>query len=190
MKKAKIAIVTLGHYIYFEQFEGLREELIQKGEQFKKYLNPEMCDVVDGGYIDCVDDAFEAVKSLKKEDVDMLFVLMSTYVPSAVCAPFARYLDIPQVLVGIQPLDRLDYTNTTTYTQLVNDDICAMPEAAGVYERLGKKIPTCFVASSSQKDYIKKEVDDIICHISIKETMKRILYLKPILLQNSIRFII
>ena len=160
MKKAKIAIVTLGHYIYFEQFEGLREELIQKGEQFKKYLNPEMCNVVDGGYIDCVDDAFEAVKSLKKEDVDMLFVLMSTYVPSAVCAPFARYLDIPQVLVGIQPLDRLDYTNTTTYTQLVNDDICAMPEVAGVYERLGKKIPTCIVASSSQKDYIKKEVDE------------------------------
>lgn len=160
MKKTKIAIVSLGHYIYFAQFEGLREELMEKSEQFKKNIDTEICTIVDAGYVDCVDDAFEAVKSLKKEDVDMLFVLMSTYVPSAVCAPFARYLDIPQVLVGIQPLDRLDYTNTTTYTQLVNDDICAMPEAAGVYERLGKKIPTCFVASSSQKDYIKKEVDE------------------------------
>ena len=143
-----------------EHFVSFCTSIMILGEQFKKNIDTEICTIVDAGYVDCVDDAFEAVKSLKKEDVDMLFVLMSTYVPSAVCAPFARYLDIPQVLVGIQPLDRLDYTNTTTYTQLVNDDICAMPEVAGVYERLGKKIPTCIVASSSQKDYIKKEVDE------------------------------
>ena len=33
MKKAKIAIVTLGHYIYFQQFEGLREELMKKSTE-------------------------------------------------------------------------------------------------------------------------------------------------------------
>ena len=108
MKKAKIAIVGLGHYIYFDQFEGLREELMQKSEDFRAYLDPETCDLVDIGYIDRAESAFEAVKALKKEDVDLLFVLLSTYVPSAVAAPFARYLDIPQVLVGIQPLEHLD----------------------------------------------------------------------------------
>ena len=30
MKKAKIAIVGLGHYIYLDQFDGLREELMHK----------------------------------------------------------------------------------------------------------------------------------------------------------------
>ena len=90
MKKAKIAIVGLGHYIYFHQFEGLREELMQKSEQFKSYLDPDLCDVVDLGYADCVDNSFEAVKRLKKEDADLLFIILSTYVPSAVCAPFAR----------------------------------------------------------------------------------------------------
>ena len=158
MKKAKIALVTLGHYIYFEQFDGLREELMQKSEQFKAYLEPQKYDVADMGFVDCVEQAFNAVKALKKEDADLLFIIMSTYVPSAVCAPFARYLDIPQVLVGIQPPNHLDYTNTTTYIQLANDDICAMPEVCGVYERLGKDIPPCIVASSSQTDYIKKEV--------------------------------
>ena len=79
------------------------------------------------------------MQKLKKEDIDILFIILSTYVPSAVCVPFARYLDIPQVLVGIQPLEHLDYLHTTTYMQLANDDICAMPEIAGVYERLGKK---------------------------------------------------
>lgn len=158
MKKAKIAIVSLGHYIYFDQFEGLREELMEKSEQFRAYLDPTACDVVDVGYIDCVEDAFEAVRQLKKEDADLLFLLLSTYVPSAVCAPFAKYLTIPQILLGIQPLEHLDYSHTTTYMQLCNDDVCAMPEAAGVYERFGRPIPPCIVASSVQSDSIKKQV--------------------------------
>lgn len=157
MKQAKIATVTLGHYIYFQQFENLREELMQKADDFMQYLDG---NVVNIGFIDCVEEAFEAVQKIKKEDVDLLFVILSTYVPSAVCAPFARYLDVPQVLVGIQPLEHLDYSHTTTYMQLANDDICAMPEIAGVYERLGKAIPPCIVASSSQTDRIQKEVSE------------------------------
>lgn len=162
MKIAKIAIVTVGHYIYFEQFEGLYEDLSAKSERFKKYLDREDIEVFDAGYIDRAESAFEAVRKLRREDADLLFVILSTYVPSSVCAPFARYLDIPQVLVGIQPRDHLDYSHTTTYMQLVNDDICAMPEVAGVYRRLGRDIPPCIVASESQYEYIKKEIDEWI----------------------------
>ena len=160
MKKAKIAIVTLGHYIYFQQFEGLKEELMQKAYEFEELLDSEACDIVSAGYVDCVKDAFDAVRALKKEDVDLLFVILSTYVPSAVCAPFARYLDIPQILVGIQPLEHLDYSHTTTYMQLCNNDICAMPEVAGVYERLGKAIPPCIVAAAAQTERVKKELSE------------------------------
>ena len=162
MSKAKIAIVTLGHYIYFQQFDGLRDELMKKSEELKRYMDDGKCEVTDAGYVDCVDEAFEAVQKLKKEDPDMLFILLSTYVPSAVCAPFAKYLDIPQILVGIQPLNHLDYSNATTYMQLVNDDICAMPEISGVYERLGRSVPPCLVAAASQDDYMRKEVSSWI----------------------------
>ena len=172
MKKAKIAIVGLGHYIYFNQFEGLREELMQKSEDFKAYLDTTVCDVLDLGYADCVEGAFEAVRRLKKEDADLLFVIMSTYVPSAVCAPFARYIDIPQVLVGIQPLEHLDYSHTTTYMQLCNDDVCAMPEVAGVYERLGKPIPSCIVASSLQSEKIKKRVSEWVAAATVMAGFK------------------
>ncbi|MBO5281067.1 MAG: L-fucose/L-arabinose isomerase family protein [Clostridia bacterium] len=172
MKKAKIATVTLGHYIYFQQFEGLREELMKKGSEFLGYLDPEVCDAVDAGYVDCAEAAFEAVRALKGEDVDLLFILLSTYVPSAVAAPFARYLDVPQVLVGIQPLEHLDYSHTTTYMQLCNDDVCAMPEIAGVYERLGREIPPCIVASSSQSEYIQKQVSEWVAAASAMTSFK------------------
>ena len=160
MKKAKIATVGLGHHIYFDQFEGLREELIQKSESFKNYLDASICDVTDLGYIDCVESAFDAVRRLKREDADILFIILSTYVPAAVCAPFARYIDIPQVLVAIQPLEHLDYSHTTTYMQLCNDDVCAMPEITGVYERFGKSIPPCIVASSSQSEGVQKNISE------------------------------
>ena len=160
MEKVKIAVVALGHYVYFEQFESLREELMQKTEQFVSLLDKDTCAVFDAGYVDCVEDAFAAARRLRREDADLLFILLSTYVPSAVCAPFARYLDIPQVLVAIQPLEHLDYSHTTTYMQLANDDVCAMPEITGVYERLGKAIPPCIVASSTQTDRVRREVEE------------------------------
>lgn len=160
MMKTRIAIVTLGHYIYFQQFDGLRDELMKKAEDFKQYIDAENAEIVDAGYVDCCEEAFSVVKRLKSEDVDLLFVVLSTYVPSAVCAPFARYLDVPQVLVALQPLEHLDYAHTTTYMQLVNDDVCAMPEIAGIYERMGRDIPPCIVASASQKDRIKKQVGE------------------------------
>ncbi len=160
MKKTRIGIVSLGHHVYFKQFEGLREELMEKTDELKAYIDEESCEIIDAGYVDCVDAAFEAARFLKREDTDLIFVLLSTYVTSAVAAPLARYLDTPQVLVAIQPLTHLDYTKTTTYMQLCNDDVCAMPEVAGVYERLGKKIPSCIVASSDMKDYIRKEIEE------------------------------
>lgn len=162
MSKAKIGVVTLGHYIYFEQFDGLKEELMSKYFDFVGLIDEEKCDIVNGGYIDKTEEAFLAVKNLKREDVDLLFIILSTYVPSSVCVPFARYLDVPQVLIAIQPLAHLDYSHTTTYMQLANDDVCAMPEISGVYERLGRNIPACIVASSAQTEFLKKEVSEWI----------------------------
>ncbi|MDD4772890.1 MAG: L-fucose/L-arabinose isomerase family protein [Eubacteriales bacterium] len=172
IKKPLIAVVSLGHYVYFEQFEGLREELELKADAFINYLQAYNADIYYTGYIDRPERAFHAVKECKKRDPDMLFILFSTYLPSSVAAPFAYYLDIPQVLVGIQPLSHLDYNNTTTYMQLCNDDICAMPEAAGVYERLGKSIPPCFVTSADKEEEINRELAAWVSAASAKTAFK------------------
>ena len=157
IRKPKIGIVSLGHKVYWPQFEGLYEELSQKSGEFAKYFKNS--EIFDAGFADDVNSAFEAVQKLKREDIDALFLVLTTYVTSAVAAPFAIYLDVPQILVGIQPLNHLDYQKTTTYMQLCNDDICAMPEVAGVYERLGKKMPKFLVATSSETEKIAKKVE-------------------------------
>ena len=158
--KAKIAVVSLGHCIYFEQFDGLEAELKKKSEEFIGYIDAGQCEIFNAGFVDTPEKSFAAVREIKKQDVDLLFILLSTYVPSSVCMPFARYITAPQILVGVQPLAHLDYANTTTFMQLVNDDICAMPEIAGVYRRLGREIPKCIVASSAQSEYLRREIGE------------------------------
>ena len=153
--KPVIAIVPLGHSLYFQQFEGLYEALNRKAAAFAAHFE-DITDVVVCDYVDTVGKAFAAVRDLKRRDVDGIFMLLTTYLPSAVAAPFANYLDAPQILVGIQPLAHLDYGPCTTFMQLVNDDICAMPEIAGVYARLGRKAPPCIVAAADQKDEIAR----------------------------------
>ncbi len=155
--KPKIAIVPLGHYIYFQQFEGLREELEKKADELASYFE-NTSEVIITDYVDNVSSAFSVVRDLKTKDVDGIFMLLTTYLPSSLAAPFANYLDVPQILIGIQPLAHLDYGNCTTYMQLKNDDICAMPEIAGVYVRLGRKAPPCIVAASCQTEYLRTEV--------------------------------
>ena len=53
----------------------------------------------------------------------------------------ARGLDIPIVLVALQPLSGLDYSRASTYMQLCNDDLCSVPEFTGVAIRMGRKAP-------------------------------------------------
>ena len=155
--KPLIAIVPLGHYIYFQQFEGLIEELNRKAPAFLRLFD-DTTDVIVTDYVDRVEKAFDVVRSLKARDVDGIFMLLTTYLPSSLAAPFANYLDVPQILAGIQPLDHLDYEKCTTYMQLVNDDICAMPEIAGAYLRLSRPMPPCLVAAAGQEEKLRREV--------------------------------
>ncbi len=158
-RKPRIGIIGMGHFIYWPQFNGLKETLMQKQTAFRDYFS-DQSDLIDIGFADDVDSAFVCLKKAQTEDLDALFIIMSTYITSAVVFPFAKYLNIPQILVGIQPLDRLDYTKTTTYMQLCNDDICSMPEFAGVYERMGAAKPFYLVAAESETETIRRRVGE------------------------------
>ena len=156
-RPARIGIIGMGHALYWPQFEGLRETLVQKQNAFRTYFSDAVT-TVDLGFADDIDSSFAALKRAQTEDLDALFIVMATYVPSAVVFPFAKYLRIPQVLAALQPLDRLDYEKTTTYMQLCNDDICSMPEFSGVYTRLGAPKPFFLVEAASQTDAIRQRV--------------------------------
>ncbi|MFD0961026.1 L-arabinose isomerase family protein [Paenibacillus chungangensis] len=137
-KKARVGVITVGHEPYWGQFAGLKEELEGNGREFEAMLKENDVEVVYGGFVDNIDKSFEAASFLKAQDVDFLFCYLSTYVTSSSAATAILNLNVPTVLVALQPLERLDYRNTTTYMQLANDNICSLPEIGGVLVRAGK----------------------------------------------------
>ncbi len=170
-RKPRIGIVGMGHYIYWPQFDGLLNELKGKQKSFADYFSKAV-DVIDLGFADDIDSAFITMKKAQGSDLDALFIVMSTYITSQVVFPFAKYLKIPQILVGLQPLERLDYGKTTTYMQLVNDDICSMPEFAGVYERLGAEMPFFMVETAGNHARIAARVGEFERAISALAAFK------------------
>ncbi|MBM7565934.1 L-fucose/L-arabinose isomerase family protein [Paenibacillus sacheonensis] len=136
--KARIGVITVGHEPYWGQFPGLREELEGYGREFERMLTGCDVEVVSAGFVDNLDRSFAAAAMLRAQDVDFLFVNLSTYVTSSSAATAILNLGVPAVLVALQPLKRLDYRNTTTYMQLANDNICSLPEISGVLVRAGK----------------------------------------------------
>jgi L-arabinose isomerase len=140
-RTARIGIFGVGYHVYWEQFPGLLDELLEKLAVLEARVAATGASVTNFGMVDKAQDAYALLPNLKAADLDLVFCDMVTYATSATFATIVRGLDIPIVLVALQPLASLDYTSATTYTQLANDDFCSVPEFIGVAIRMGKRPP-------------------------------------------------
>lgn len=144
---ANVALLGVGHKPYWAQFDGLLDELKNKQQVFKSLLETNEVNVFDFGISDCAETAYSLVPAIKSVNPDMLFIDMLTYATSSTVAAIFREINVPTVLVALQPLKAMDYANGSTYMQLLNDDICAIPEFTCVAQRLGKPIPQMIIGT-------------------------------------------
>lgn len=138
---ARAGLMGVGLDTYWEQFPGLLDELMKKMEKLEQKLAANQVEVISFGMVDNAQRAFEALPKIKAADLDILFVDMLTYATSATFGAIVREMNVPVVLVALQPLSALDYEHATTYMQLCNDDLCSVPEFTGVAIRMGKTPP-------------------------------------------------
>ena len=138
---ARSGLMGVGLDTYWEQFPGLLDELMKKMGVLEQKLAANQLEVISFGMVDNAQRAFEALPKIKAADLDILFVDMLTYATSATFGAIVREMNIPVVLVALQPLAALDYAHATTYMQLCNDDLCSVPEFTGVAIRMGKTPP-------------------------------------------------
>lgn len=146
-RTARIGIFAVGHATYWEQFPGLLENLLGYHKHFCEMV--ESCDVEisDFGMIDSSEKAFTAADQILGAGVDVLFCNMVTYATSSVFAPIIRAVNLPVVLIALQPRKALDYTQANTFMQLENDNICSVPEFTGVAIRMGKKVEDVIIGT-------------------------------------------
>lgn len=138
---ARVGIFGVGLDTYWGQFPGLLDELLAKKEVLKEKISAHSVELFDFGMIDNAERAAEALPRIEAADLDLLFVDMLTYATSSTFGMIVRRMQIPVVLIALQPLSAMDYTRANTYMQLCNDDFCSVPEFTGVAVRMGKAAP-------------------------------------------------
>ncbi len=146
-RTANVGIFGVGHYAYWPQFEGLLEEMHQKLAVFADKVEQYGVDVINFGLIDDAKGAYSLVPKIQSANLDLVFCDMLTYATSSTFGKIIKEVQVPIVLVALQPDKALDYTKASTYLQLKNDDFCAVPEFTGVAIRMGKKSPEVIIGT-------------------------------------------
>lgn len=164
-RNARIGIFAVGHDTYWGQFEGLLDNLMSYHGVFKEMVEENEVEVIDYGMVDNSMAAFETLERIKAGNVDMLFCNMVTYATSSTFAPIIRNIDVPIVLVALQPLEGLDYSKASTFMQLENDNVCSVPEFTGVAIRMGKKVSDVIIGTLYNDGKAKDEIAEW-CEIS------------------------
>ncbi|NUQ01092.1 MAG: L-fucose/L-arabinose isomerase family protein [Armatimonadetes bacterium] len=138
---ARVGLLAVGHHVYWGQFDGLLAELMAKVGVLTEKLTGHGVEVVEFGMMDTAEAAYRALPDIKAANLDLLFVDMVTYATSSTFGVLARELELPLVLVALQPMAAMDYARGSTYMQLCNDDFCSVPEFTGVAARMGRRPP-------------------------------------------------
>ena len=165
-RTANIGIFGVGFHKYWSQFDGLLHELTQKLNIFIDRIKARQVQVTSFGIADDAASAYAILPKLKAADLDLVFCQMLTYATSASFGAIIRGLDVPLVLVALQHLKALDYSNASTYMQLCNDDLCAVPEFTGVAVRMGKKPPPVILGTLEDDPQADQEITEW-CNIAM-----------------------
>ena len=162
---ARIGVFGVGFWKYWGQFEGLLDEMHNKQARLIEKIRKHKVDVFDFGMVDNAQKAYELVPKLKAANLDLIFCDMVTYATSSTFGTIIRNIDVPVVMVSLQPLQALDYTKASTHMQLANDDFCSVPEFAGVAVRMGKKIPEVIIGTLDNDPEADSEIE-LYCKIA------------------------
>jgi L-arabinose isomerase len=172
-RTANIGIFGVGFHKYWPQFDGLLDELKGKLDIFIDKVKANEVQVTSFGIADDAASAYAMLPKLKAADLDLVFCHMLTYATSASFGAIVRELDIPIVLVALQPLKALDYSKASTYMQLCNDDLCAVPEFTGVAIRMGKKPPPVILGTLEDDPIAENEISQWCNIAKVLHDLKR-----------------
>ncbi len=162
----KVGLFGIGLDTYWNQFEGLLEKLNGYQNQIKSKIETFGVEVVDAGMVDNPLKAREAAELLKREDVEIVFLYVSTYALSSTVLPVAQKVKVPIIVLNLQPVAALDYDafnamndrGKMTGVWLEHCQACSVPEIASVFNRTG--IQYDFVSGYLQDKEAWNEITD------------------------------
>lgn len=140
----KIGLFAIGLDSYWPQFAGLEERLQGYLQKVAARLTTPAVQLVNAGLIDTTDKAFAAGKLFRSEDVELIFLYVSTYALSSTVLPVVQQAKVPVVILDLSPAAAIDYARfnalkdrtAMTGEWLAYCSACPVPEIANVFSRV------------------------------------------------------
>ena len=137
----------IGLDTYWAQFNGLLDHLTGYQNDISRKISEFGAEVIDAGMVDNPVRAREAASYLAGQEIELLFLYISTYALSSTVLPVAQKVKVPVILLNLQPVAALDYAafnklndrGKMTGIWLEHCQACSVPEIAGVFNRSGIK---------------------------------------------------
>ena len=141
----KAGIFSIGNEAYWPQFDGFLDKLNGYHKQIGDRIRDMDIELVDAGMIDSPEKAGGAASLFRREEVEIIFIFISTYALSSTVLPVVQRAKVPVVLLNIQPVAQLDYEKFNalgdrgkmTGVWLEHCQSCSVPELASVFNRAG-----------------------------------------------------
>lgn len=175
----KIGLFSIGLDTYWGQFDGLLDRLTGYHNEIRDRIEAMGVDVTDAGMVDHVDKAGAAAQLFKQEDVEIIFLFISTYALSSTVLPVVQKTGVPVVMLNLQPVAQLDYEafnalgdrGKMTGVWLEHCQSCSVPELACVFNRAG--IDYHVVTGYLQEEEAWQEIEEWVCAARTLEGMRR-----------------
>ncbi|HWV99700.1 MAG TPA: L-fucose/L-arabinose isomerase family protein [Candidatus Acidoferrum sp.] len=174
----KIGLFGIGLDTYWPQFHGLLERLTGYQNEVAARLRSFDADLIHAGMVDNPDKARAAASLFRREDVELIFLYVSTYALSSTVLPVVQKARVPVVVMNLQPVPQLDYTKFNalgdrglmTGVWLEHCQACSAPELACVFNRAG--IPYHLVTGYLQDEAAWTELRDWVDATKVMVAMR------------------
>jgi L-arabinose isomerase len=141
----RVGLCGIGLDAYWPQFAGLEGRLKGYVAQVAARLERPGVEVVNLGLIDTPHRSRDAGHQCRREDIDVLFLYVTTYALSNTVLPLVQRAGVPVIVLNLQPGAAIDYDafneledrTAMTGAWLAYCSACPVPEIANVMSRAG-----------------------------------------------------
>lgn len=141
----RVALFGIGLAAYWPQFPGLKAKLEGYVTRVEGRLRRHGAEVENLGLVDTPERALDAGHRIRRADVDLVFLYVTTYALSSTVLPAVQRAGVPVIVLNLQPTAAIDYASFNaekdvgkmTGEWLAYCSACPVPEIANVFNRAG-----------------------------------------------------
>ena len=176
--KVRVGLFGIGLDTYWTQFAGLKDRLEGYQREIAAGLESQGVQVCDAGLVDNPDKARLAGDWLRQQNVEIIFLFISTYALSHTVLPLVQKVGVPVLVLNLQPVAAIDYEafnalgdrGRMTGEWLAHCQACSAPEIASVFKRAG--IEFHLITGYLKEAYAWAQIADWVAAVKVKAQLR------------------